>query len=261
MSTLKDWLKSSDLVKRAYEFAKKSHQGQKRKNGEPYIHHSAAAAEYVAEWGLDETTIAAALLHDVVEDTGVPLEKLKEEFGEEVSFLVDGVTKIGQVRYRGVEEKVENLRKFILYISKDIRVILVKLADRLHNMKTLYAVHTQKQKRIALETMEIYAPLAYRLGMQKLSGELEDLAFPYIYPVEYKWLIATSKERYEQREHYAEKIKPLIETGLKNEGISMVKMDSRAKRYMSLYKKLLRYDMNIDNIQDLVALRVIVKNV
>ena len=261
MSTLKDWLKSSDLVKRAYEFAKKSHQGQKRKNGEPYIHHSAAAAEYVAEWGLDETTIAAALLHDVVEDTGVPLEKLKEEFGEEVSFLVDGVTKIGQVRYRGVEEKVENLRKFILYISKDIRVILVKLADRLHNMKTLYAVHTQKQKRIALETMEIYAPLAYRLGMQKLSGELEDLAFPYIYPVEYKWLIATSKERYEQREKYADRLKPMIEKELAVNGFKMVKIDSRAKRYTSLYKKLLRYDMNIENIYDLVALRVVVNNV
>src|SRR3989344_3455980 len=174
MTTLQDWLKNSDLVKRAYEFAKKAHQNQKRKNGEPYFNHCVAAAESVSEWGLDDQTVAAALLHDVVEDTPHSLNEIQQNFGADVAFLVDGVTKIGKVKYRGIEAKVENLRKFILYLSQDIRVILVKLADRLHNMKTLYAVHPQKQKRIALETMEIYAPLAYRLGMQKLSGELED---------------------------------------------------------------------------------------
>lgn len=261
MSTLNDFLKNSDLVKRAYDFAKMAHRGQKRKNGEPYFTHCTAAASYVAEWGLDEATVAAALLHDTVEDTPHPLKEIKDAFGEEVAFLVDGVTKIGKVRYRGIEAKVENLRKFILYLSQDIRIILVKLADRLHNMHTLYAVHPQKQKRIALETMEIYAPLAYRLGMQKLSGELEDLAFPYIYPQEHKWLVANVKDRYEEREKYAERFKPTLKSELGKNGIEILRMDSRAKRYTSLYKKLLRYDMNVENIYDLVAIRVIVNSI
>lgn len=261
MSKFQKILLSSGLVKRAYDFAKFAHAGQKRKNGEPYISHCVAAAESIAEWGLDEPTIAAALLHDVVEDTGHSVEELKNTFGEEVSFLVDGVTKIGKVKYRGIEAKVENLRKFILYLSQDIRVILVKLADRLHNMKTLYAVHPQKQKRIALETMEIYAPLAYRLGMQKLSGELEDLAFPYLYPQEYKWLIENVKERFEEREKYAQRLKPIIEWELKTNNLNLIRMESRAKRYTSLYKKLLRYDMNIESIYDLVALRIIVPTI
>jgi GTP pyrophosphokinase len=261
MANLQKILKESELVRRAYDFGKQAHAGQKRKNGEPYFSHCVAAAESIAEWGLDETTIAAALLHDVVEDTGHSLEEIKREFGEDVGFLVDGVTKIGKVRYRGIEAKVENLRKFILYLSQDIRVILVKLADRLHNMKTLYAVHPQKQKRIALETMEIYAPLAYRLGMQKLSGELEDLAFPYLYPQEYKWLIENVKERFEERERYSQRLKPKIESELRDNEVGVARIDSRAKRYTSLYKKLLRYDMNIESIYDLVALRIIVKSV
>lgn len=261
MSKFQKILLSSELVKKAYNFAKHAHASQKRKNGEPYVTHCIAAAESIAEWGLDEPTMAAALLHDVIEDTGHSVEEIKKEFGEEVAFLVDGVTKIGKVRYRGIEAKVENLRKFILYLSQDIRVILVKLADRLHNMKTLYALPPHKQKRIALETMDIYAPLAYRLGMQKLSGELEDLAFPYLYPQEYKWLIENVKERFEERERYANKLKPIIEKELKNNEVEMIRMDSRAKRYTSLYKKLLRYDMNVESIYDLVALRIIVKNV
>lgn len=258
MANFQEILRSSDLVKRAYDFAKQAHQGQKRRSGEPYFNHSQAAAESITEWGLDEATIAAALLHDIVEDTSYSLEEIKEKFGEEVAFLVDGVTKIGKVRYRGVESKVENLRKFILYLSQDIRVILVKLADRLHNMKTLSALPPQKQKRIALETMDIYAPLAYRLGMQKLSGALEDLAFPYLYPKEYKWLIKNVKGEYEERERYAKRVQPALESELKNNNINLIRIDSRAKRYASLYKKLLRYDMNVDSIYDLVALRVIV---
>lgn len=261
MANLQSILRVSELVKRAYEFAKEAHAGQKRKNGEPYINHCLAAAESIAEWGLDDATIAAAFLHDVVEDTGHSILELKENFGEEVGFLVDGVTKIGKVRYRGVEAKAENLRKFILYLSQDIRVILVKLADRLNNMKTLYALPPQKQKRIALETMEIYAPLAYRLGMQKLSGELEDLAFPYLYPQEYKWLIENVKERFEERERYSKRLKPAIESELKNNNIKTILIDSRAKRYTSLYKKLLRYDMNVESIYDLVALRILVPTV
>jgi GTP diphosphokinase / guanosine-3',5'-bis(diphosphate) 3'-diphosphatase len=149
----------------------------------------------------------------------------------------------------------------ILALSQDIRVIIVKLADRLHNMKTLDAVPPQKQKRIALETMEIYAPIAYRLGMQKISGELEDLAFPYIYPKEHRWLIENTKEKYEEREKYIEKVKPLVATALQKANVEVITIDSRAKRYSSLYKKLLRYDMDVDEIYDLVALRIIVKNI
>ena len=258
---MNELIRSSDLIKRAYEFSKKAHGGQKRKNGEPYVNHPIAAAEAVVAWGLDEATVAAALLHDTIEDTRFTLQDVRNEFGDEVAFLVDGVTKIGRVRYRGVEAKVENLRKFILYLSQDIRVILVKLADRLNNMKTLYALPPAKQKRIALETMEIYAPLAYRLGMQKLSGELEDLAFPYLYPQEYKWMIENVKERFEERERYSKRIRPALEKELKQDGIEITRMESRAKRYTSLYKKLLRYDMNVDSIYDLVAMRVIVKSV
>lgn len=258
MANLNDIVRSSDLVRRAYDFAKKAHAGQKRKNGEPYFNHPLAAAETVTEWGMDEATVAAALLHDTVEDTSFTLQDVRNEFGEEVSFLVDGVTKIGKVKYRGIEAKVENLRKFILYLSQDIRVILVKLADRLNNMKTLYALHPMKQKRIALETMEIYAPLAYRLGMQKLSGELEDLAFPYLYPQEYKWLIENVKERFEERERYIKRVQPILEEEFRKDAVPFVRIDSRAKRYTSLYKKLLRYDMNVESIYDLVALRVVV---
>ncbi len=254
-------IQESGAVKKAYDVAKAAHEGQKRKSGEPYFIHPLAAAEYIAEWGLDETSIISALLHDVAEDTDYSIEKIKSEFGEEVAFIVDGITKLGKIKYRGVERQVENLRKMILALSQDIRVIIVKLADRLHNMKTLDAVPPQKQKRIALETMEIYAPIAYRLGMQKISGELEDLAFPYIYPREYRWLIENTKEKYEERERYIEKVKPIVTEALQKSGVELLSIDSRAKRYSSLYKKLLRYDMDVDKIYDLVALRIIVKNI
>ena len=148
-------------------------------------------------------------------------------------------------------------------LSQDIRVIIVKLADRLHNMRTLNALPPQKQKRIALETMEIYAPIAYRLGMQKISGDLEDISFPYIYPREYRWLIENTQEKYEEREKYLERVKPIVLEAMKKAGIEVVDIDSRAKRYASLYKKLLRPGMNmdIDKIYDLVALRIVVKNI
>lgn len=252
---------TSELIRKAYDLAKKMHDGQKRKTGEPYFNHALATAENIAQWGLDEASIAAGLLHDVVEDTDYPLEKIKKEFGDEVAFLVDGVTKIGKIKYRGMERQVENLRKMILALSQDIRVVIVKLGDRLHNMQTLGALPPQKQKRIALETMEIYSPIAYRLGMQKISGELEDLAFPYIYPQEHRWLLSHVKEKFEERERYSEKVKPIIAEALEKSGIEVLSIDYRAKRYSSLYKKLLRYDMDIDKIYDLVALRVVVKNV
>lgn len=261
MTNLKTILTTSDLVRRAHAFSKNAHKGQKRQNGEPYFNHCVSAASSVSEWGLDEVSVAAALLHDVSEDTQIPIESIKKEFGEEVAFLVDGVTKISRIKYRGVEVEVENLRKMILALSKDLRVVLIKLADRLHNVRTLDALPPPKQKRIALETMEIYAPLAYRLGMQKLSGELEDLSFKYIYPQEYGWLIKNVRDRYEEREKYLDRAKPTLLSELKKAGIVPLVLESRAKRYASLYKKLLRYDMDIEKIYDLVAMRIIMKNV
>ncbi len=252
---------ASPLVRRAYDFANKAHAGQKRKSGEPYINHALATAATLSEWGLDETTIVAGLLHDVVEDTPVTEGELEQAFGEEVSYLVRGVTKIGGVKYRGHERQVENLRKMILAMAEDLRVIMIKLADRQHNMYTLAFLPTNKRYRIALETTEVYAPLAYRLGMQRLSGELEDLAFPYIHPSEYHWLIKNLKERYEERERYLRRIKPVVEKALTGAGIKIVGIDFRAKRYSSLYKKLLRYEMNIERIYDLVAMRIILGTV
>ncbi len=252
----------AQLIRRAFDFSKSAHQGQKRKSGEPYFNHCYQAALKLAEWQMDSATIAAGLLHDVVEDTKIPLENIKKEFSEEIAFLVDGVTKLGHLKYRIAEEQqAENLRKMILALSRDLRVIIIKLADRLHNMKTLAALPPQKQKRIALETTEIYAPLAYRLGMANLAGELEDSAFPYLHPQEYKWLKENIKEQYEERQKYSEKVKTVVAQVLKENKIEPVKIDFRAKRYSSLYKKLFRLNMNLEQIYDLVALRIIVKNI
>ena len=253
--------KVSPLVQKAYTFAKDAHKGQKRKSGEPYINHSLATAQTLKDWGLDESTIASGLLHDVVEDTPVTEDQLKEAFGEEIAFLVDGVTKLSNVKYRGHERQVENLRKMILAMAEDLRVVLIKLADRRHNMQTLDALPANKRRRIALETMDVYAPLAYRLGMQKLSGELEDLAFPYVNPSEYKWLIKNLHYRYEEKEAYLKRIQPAVQKALKEADINVVSMNFRAKRYSSLYRKLLRYEMDIDRVYDLVAFRIVVKTV
>lgn len=261
--SFEELLKNNPTIKKAGEFAKKAHEGQKRKNGESYFHHPLAATKTIAEeWHFqDPATLVAALLHDVVEDTNYKTADIKKEFGEEIAFLVDGVTKLGRVKYRGVESKSENMRKFIMAISQDVRVLLIKLADRLHNMRTLQFLPPQKQKRIALETTEIYAPLAYRLGMFRVSGELADLAFPYIYPQEHRWLQENVKEKFEERENYAKKITPIIAGQLKKNNVPLIKIDYRAKRYASLYGKLLKHEMNLDRIYDLVAIRAIVPTI
>lgn len=248
-------------IAKAYKFAEAAHAKQKRRSGEPYFTHVLATAEILASWHLDESTIVAGLLHDTVEDTSIQPEDIEREFGNQVAFLVAGVTKLGKIKYRGadVEAKAENLRKMILAISEDLRVVFIKLADRLHNMRTLSALPPQKQKRIALETHEIYAPLAYRLGMQNLSGELQDLSFPYLYPEEYRWLRTQVAEAYEKRIKYLEKLKPVVEKALVEREINPKSIDFRAKRYSSLYKKLLRQNMALENIYDLVAMRLIVQ--
>ncbi len=249
-----------NLIRKSFEFSENAHRGQKRKSGEPYFNHVYETAMKLVSWRLDAQTVSAGLLHDIREDTKYSAEDVKKNFGEEISFLVDGVTKISRIKYREGAQ-AENLRKMILALSEDLRVVLIKLADRLHNMKTLSAIPPQKQKRIAMETSEIYAPLAYRLGMANLAGELEDLTFPYTHPQEYKWLVENIKEKYEERQKYLEKVRSAIENKLKESGILPLKIDARAKRWSSLYKKLFRCDMNLDQIYDLVALRIIVKTI
>ncbi len=247
-------------MRRAYDLATLAHEGAKRENGEPYIIHPLAVAETVRGWGLDEASVAAALLHDVAEDTAVTLADIRKDFGQEIAFLVDGLTKLKNLKYQK-ERDAENMRRFILAFSEDLRVLIIKLADRLHNMRTLHFLPKERQAPFAMETADIYAPLAYRLGMQKLSGELEDMAFPYIYPEEYKWLMKEVKETYEDRQEYMNRVLPVVKRALEDHGISPFAVDARAKRYYSLYKKLLRHNMNLNEIYDLVALRIIVGTV
>lgn len=250
-----------ELVKKAYEFAAKAHQDQKRKSGEPYIIHPLTVAENLIDLHLDTPTIAAALLHDVVEDTRYTLRDLQNEFGDEIAFLVQGVTKLDKIRYKGTERSAESLRKMFLAIAEDVRIVLLKLVDRLHNMATLKYIAPEKQKRIALETLEIYAPLAYRLGIGELKGQLEDFAFPYVYPKEHEWLLKSVKDHFEDRHQYIERLKPVVAEELTNEKISFLDLHARAKHHYSLYKKLLKYDMDINKVFDLVALRIVVPNI
>lgn len=254
------------LIERAYEFAQEAHKAQKRLSGEDYIFHCLAAAEIVADLKVDSKTVAATLLHDVLENDESPetekLEKrLEKEFGKEVYNLVKSVTKIKKIKYHGVNRAVENLRKMFLAIAEDLRVVLIKLADRLHNMRTLDSMLSEKQYRIANETMNIYAPLADRLGIGKIKGELEDLSFKYLMPGEYNWLLNQVRDQFEQREKYLEKITPDLKKELAKEGIKEIEVHWRAKHYYSLYRKLQRYEMNLSRIYDLVALRVIVPSV
>ena len=253
--------KPDSLIGKAYRFSERAHKGQRRASGEPYFEHPRKTADILLSWKLDDETVAAGLLHDVQEDSPEMFEELQELFGETISFLVDGVTKLGKIKYHGAEQQKDNIKKLILASSKDIRVLLIKLADRYHNMETLRFLPKEKQQRIALETYEIYAPLAYRLGMQKASGELEDLAFPYINPEAYEWLKKNIQIKYEDREKYLSRIKPMIIKALADGHIEPLQIDFRAKRYSSLYKKLLRYDMDIEKIYDLVAFRIILSDV
>jgi GTP pyrophosphokinase len=262
--------KDIELITRAFEFSQKVHEGQKRFSEEPYFAHPFETAKTLANLHLDASTIAAGLLHDVCEDCLLTGEKthidekiLKKEFGEEIAFLVAGVSKLGILKYSGEEQKIENLRKMFLAMAKDIRVILIKLADRLHNMETLQYVPREKQKRIALETLEIYAPLANRLGMGNFKGQLEDLAFPFIYPEEYKKLKELIKDKYEQKEKELAIIKYKLKEELKKNGLENIRMDSRIKYLYSLFKKLQRpeIDMDINQVYDLIALRIIVSSI
>jgi len=248
------------IVKLAFEFAKEAHKGQKRQSGEDYIQHILETTYKLAEMNIDIPTIIAGLLHDVPEETKFTLDEIKKNFGREVASLVEGITKVGSIKYRGLERYAENLRKMFVAIAEDVRVVFIKFADRIHNLKTLYALRPVKQQRIAKESLEIYAPIANRLGMSELQNELEDLAFPYVYPEEYKWVIKISKKKYEERRGDANKIIKKVWQKMSEINLVPLSVYGRAKRYYSLYNKLLRKDMDIDRIYDLVALRIITKN-
>lgn len=242
----------------AYEFAKKAHEGQKRRSGEDYIQHSLETAFIIANVGMRSKTIAAGLLHDVPEDTQVTLKEIEEKFGNEISALVDGVTKLGKIKLRGSQEEyfLENTRKMFLAMAADIRVVIIKLADRLHNMRTLQFVPEEKQKRIARETMEIFVPIADRLGIGEIKGELEDLAFKFIDPENYQYVKDIEEKQYQEIETYVNRTIKELESELKKEGIKIIEIKGRAKRLYSLYSKLKQHDMDINRIYDLAAVRI-----
>jgi len=249
------------LIARAFDFAQKIYGGQKRLSGQTLLDHCAEIALALAEINLGSSVVAAGLLHEALERIGLPKKELAKEFGDEIAFLVEGVTNISRLEHRGTERTVENLRKLFLATAKDIRVVLIKLVNRTFGLKTIYVFNKEKQKRLAKETLEIYAPVAYRLGMRKICGELEDLAFPIVMPEEYRWLTNQVKDKYQEREKYLQKLTPLVKRELEKASIPIIEISSRAKRYYSLYKKLQRYDMNLNKIYDLVALRIIVKSI
>ncbi len=250
-----------DLVKKAYNFSSEAHKNQRRYSGEPYFIHPFETAKTLAELGMGPITIAAGLLHDTIEDAGISPEIIEKEFGKETLFLVDGVTKLGMLRYSGAERHIESLRKLFVAMSRDLRVLIIKLADRLHNMKTLGFVPKPKQERIATETLEIYAPLAYRLGIRKLNRELEDLAFSYVYPKECEDTKKLLKQRNKEYSAKLEKFHKSIVKGLAKEGMTDIHTDYRVKNLYSLYRKLERKGGDIEKIYDIMAIRVIVKNI
>ncbi len=272
MLTLDDIFKSfrleltnqrKELITKAYNFAEMAHRGQKRFSGEDYIQHSLGTAKILAEIGMGARTISAALLHDVPEDTNYTLEQVEKEFGKEIASIVDGVTKLGKLRLRGSQKEnyLENLRKMFFAMAEDIRVIIIKLADRLHNMRTLEHVSPEKRQRIAQETMEIFAPIANRLGIGGIKGELEDLAFKFLDPENYKLVKDLEEKHYKEAEKYVKRAIKELRKELENSGIKVIDIYGRAKHLYRLFLKLKRYEMDITRIYDLAAVRIIVPEV
>jgi GTP diphosphokinase / guanosine-3',5'-bis(diphosphate) 3'-diphosphatase len=252
----------ADLIARAYKFSEHAHLGQKRSSGEPYVQHCIEVAKILAELHLDSSTVACGLIHDVVEDTAVTVADIEAEFGKEIAAIVDGVTKIGNISFQSREERqVENYRKLLLSIAKDVRVILIKLADRLHNMRTLDYLPEEKRRRIAQETMDLYAPLAHRFGMAQMRWELEDLSFKYIEPAEYRALARLVAQKRDLREQLIVQFSEPLDRELKRAGIKDVEVVGRPKHLWSIWKKMKSRDKPYEEIYDLMAVRVLVNNV
>ena len=250
-----------EIIKKAYEFSQMHHAGQTRASGEPYIAHPLQVALVLAEMKMDAVAIAAGLLHDSVEDTSVTIVDIRKEFGEQVAHIVEGVTKISQIDFATREEQqAENLRKMMLAMIDDIRVVLIKLADRLHNMRTLEHLPPDRQQKIAKETLEIYGPIAHRLGMGKIRGELEDLGFRYLDPIGYHQLQDAVEGRRKQGEEFLAKVEKQLRDKLKEAGIT-AKVESRIKRLFSIHRKLQKQRINVDQVYDMLAMRIITRSI
>lgn len=248
------------LIRRSFEFSDKAHAGQKRQSGEPYIEHCLEVAFFLAELHMDSATIAAGMIHDVVEDTSYTIEDIRAEFGDEVADLVDGVTKLGAIHFNSKEEQqVEYFRKMLLSMAKDVRVILIKLADRVHNMRTLHHLPADKQKRIALETREVYCPLAHRFGINKAKVELEDLSLKFLEPDVYEDLAERIQERRDERESYIQSVVKPLKDALARDNI-IASVNGRAKHLDSIHRKIMVRRVPFEDIYDLFAIRVLVNN-
>ncbi len=265
MKNVKDLIKitrsisaqDADLISRAFSFAERIHKEQRLFDAIPFFDHVYEVAYILAALGMDAKTITAGLLHDVLEDDLISKDELKKEFGEEITFLVHGVTKLRAYRYKGVERHAESLRQFLFATSKDARVLVIRFADRLHKMRVLGHASPEKQKSVALDTLEIYAPLANRLGIGQFKGELEDLAFPFVYPKEHEETKKMLREKSHENQKYLERVYRDLHKELAKKNIYPLKTDYRIKHIYSLYKKLQRYDMDIEKIYDIAALRIV----
>src|SRR5918997_1438018 len=247
-----------DVLRRAYFFSAKAHKGQTRASGEPYLVHPLEVANILADMRLDEVSVATGLLHDVVEDTLVELDVIRDSFGEEIAHLVDGLTKIAQISDKSKEEQqAENARKMLLAMVDDVRVALVKLAARLHNMRTLHHLKPEKRKRIAQETLDIFAPIAHRLGMGRLRSELEDLAFKHLHPEEYRELAEQLERRRPEHEAFLKSVTERIQEKMREAGVPYTYVEGRVKRLFSIWKKLKRQKIGLDQVYDLIAARII----
>ncbi len=250
-----------EIIRKAYEFSLKHHQGQTRASGEPYLIHPLEVAVVLADMKLDSTAIAAGLLHDAIEDTEVTHEDIRREFGDQVVHIVEGVTKIDKIDFASREERqAENVRKMVLAMVDDIRVVLIKLADRLHNMRTLQHLPEERRQNVAKETLEIYAPLAHRLGMGKVRGELEDLSFRYVDPIGYEQVHEAVETRRKSGEAFLAKVIKVLQQKLRENGVE-ARVDSRIKRLYSIHQKLLRQRITVDQVYDLLAVRIITKSI
>lgn len=249
------------LIEKAIKFATEKHAGQTRYEGGPYVNHTILTGKNLAHLGMDTTTIVAGILHDTIEDTTTTEQEIKEAFGSDVAFLVMGVSKLSKLRYQGIDRHVESLRKFFVASASDIRVVIIKLADRLHNAQTLEFVKPEKRERIARETLELHARLADRLGMGLLKAELEDAAFPFAYPQEYSKTKLLCEEATQISKNNIEEVAKNIKDSLELENVKVERIDSRVKHLYSLYLKLKRNDFDISKIYDIIALRIIVPDI
>jgi len=250
-----------DLLRRAYELAKAAHAGQRRKSGEDYIFHPLAVTEILAGYGLDGATLAAAILHDTVEDTDVSLEHIVAEFGQEIAYLIDGVTKLDRVSYKTREQaQAATIRKMVVAMAQDLRVLLIKLADRLHNIRTVYALSEPKQRSVAKETLDVYAPLAHRLGVQEIKHELEDRCFKILYPGPYAEIEAKLAERAPERDVFIEKVIAEVKAMLADAAIE-AEITGRPKHHFSIYRKMVEQGRPFEDIFDLIGVRIITRSV